>query len=169
MNLTQSQLAAIKSFIDADGELSVVPNTTDGADAIAQVLNAVRSPEYWVWRTSVTKHEYTRQVSQDGTVFSWSVYIGRSQGERDGWREMFNTRESVDPSQANVRQGFADIFSGAGGAAQRTHMTAVSRRRASVVEWILRTNTAAGTSGAPDNMGAEGPITYQEVYAARNP
>lgn len=168
--LTTAQKQALKAFIVADPTLNAFANNSDGNSAVADALNAVRSPDYWVWRTFVGKHEYTDTVSVDGTSFSWTAYIARSQGERDGWREMFNSRESVNPSLLNVRQAFADIFSGStnNAPAQRTHLTAMSRRKATAVEYALRTNAAAGTSVAPDTLGSEGPITYQEVQDARN-
>ncbi len=59
--------------------------------AIAEFFNLTASPDYWIWRTSVTKAEYVQSVSVDGTTFNWTGagFISRSQGERDAWREMF--------------------------------------------------------------------------------
>ena len=169
--LKTTQLQAIKTAIDADPVLSAKPMNGDGDFDIATALNLVRTPDFWVWRTQVSKDELTNSVSQDGTTFAWTGagFITRSVGERDAWRELFDRLGNVNPSLANVRQAFTDIFSGATAPApaNRTHLATVSRRRATLVEHVLRTNTAAGTTAAPDTMGAEGPITPYEVQAAR--
>ena len=172
MHLTPAQLATLKAAIDADPTMSALPLNDDGATAIAVILNTIRSPDYWIWRTAVSKEEYVNGLGPEGTVFSWTGagFITRSVGERDAWRELFNSRGVANPSLTPVRQAFTDIFSGATAPApaNRTHLAAVSRRRATLVEWILRTNTAVGSTAAPDTMGAEGPVIYQDVVASRN-
>lgn len=173
MALTSAQLATLKAAIDADAELAAIPNNPDGAFAIALLLNATAAPDYWVWRSKVTQADYVSTTSLDGTTWSWTTYIQRSQGERDGWREMFADTGAVNPSNANVRAGFADVFSGAGGATQRTHLTSMSRRKATRGEKVFATPTVGGSgqrgsSANPDTMGFEGSLTYNDVDAARN-
>lgn len=166
MPLTPAQLATIKAAIVADGTLNAIPNNSDGNTEVAEALNLDASPAFWVWKSRVTESEYTAQASVDATTWSWPAYIARSQGERDGWQRMFSDG-AVDPSQVNVRQGIADIFSGTGIAVtQRTHLLTVSRRNASRVEKLLATGT--GSTAAPATMGFEGPITYFQVADARN-
>jgi hypothetical protein len=124
-SLTPSQRITLKADIAADPVLSLLPNTPDNVVAIAQAYALDASPDFWVWRTAVLESEYTREPSVDGTSWSWTAYIGRSQGERDAWARMFmGGLGGANPSLANVRQGFADIFSGAGGASQRAHLLA---------------------------------------------
>ena len=173
MALTTAQLATLKAAIAADSELAAIPNNPDGAFAIALLLNATPVPDYWVWRSKVTQAECVSTTSPDGTTFSWSVYIGRSQGERDAWREMFADTGSVNPSNANVRSAFADIFSGAGGATQRAHLLSIGRRKATRGEKIFAAATVGGSgqrgsSANPDTMGFEGSLTYNDVDTARN-
>jgi hypothetical protein len=170
--LTAAQLLALKNDIAADPALASQPLSPDGAFAIAAVYNSEAASPFWVWRTSVTESEYTRQagVDTDGvtpTNWSWTTYIGRSQGERDAWPRLFmGGGTGCNPSLANVRQAFADIFSGAGGAAQRTHLSAVSRRKATRIEKLF--SAGAGTASAPAVLSLEGPITYQQIDQARN-
>lgn len=164
--LSTAQQAVVKADILADPTLNSQPNNSDGAFAIADAYNVAAVIDFWVWRTSVTEAECVGTNSVDGTTWSWTSYIGRSQGERDGWREMFADTGRINPAQANIRQGLADIFSGAGGAAQRTHLLAIARRKASRIERLLATGT--GSTAAPATMGFEGPVIYQDILTARN-
>jgi len=166
MSLTPVQQATIKADILADPVLNALPNNEDGAFAIAAIYNIVAVPDFWVWRTSLPQLEIVSTTTLDGTVWSWPIYIGRSAAERDCWREMFADGGSVNASLANVRQGFADIFSGVGGLAQRTHLLAVGRRQATRTEKLLATGT--GSTTTPATMSFEGNISYQDVLIARN-
>lgn len=168
MALTTAQLQALKADIAADGTLGQIAHTPDNAFTIAAAYNAAASPDYWVWRTSVSQLEIVTTTTADGTAWSWPAFIARSQGERDGWREMFADGGSVDASLANVRQWFADIFSGSANSAptQRTHLLAVGRRKATRAEKLFATGT--GSTGSPGTMGFEGTITDADVTAAWN-
>jgi hypothetical protein len=166
MPLTSAQNATLKAFILADPTLSAQPNNSDGNDFIRIALNVIASPDFWVWRTFVSQQEIVSATTQDGTVWNWTTYIGRSQGERDGWREMFADTGGINPSLTNVRQGLADIFSGAGGAAQRTHLLTVGRRKATIVEKLFATGT--GSTASPAIMVIEGGLTINDIDVARN-
>lgn len=164
--LTAEQLPALKADIQADGTLSGILNNSDGNTVIAAAYNASASPDYWVWRTFVSDAELYETTSIDATVWSWSIYIARSQAERDSWRQMVNMKGGINPSLANTRTGIADIFSGAGGANQRAHLTSLGRRKASRVEKLFAVGN--GQTATPSTMASEGPITADEVQAARN-
>jgi hypothetical protein len=170
MILTTAQLQALKADIAANSDLNVFPNNSDGNFAIAALYNALAAVDFWVWRTTVTKAEYTQSTSIDGTTFNWTGagFITRSVGEQNAWAELFNHTQSVNPSLPNVRQAFADILSGgtAPAPANRTHMLTVSRRKASRVEKVLA--TGVGSTASPGTMGSEGPIAYQDIEQARN-
>jgi hypothetical protein len=167
--LTTQQLTAIKANILANPDLSSQPETADGAFAIAALYNLTASPDFWVWRTFVSKAEYVQSTGPDGTVFNWTGagFITRSVGERDAWREIFNGSDSCNPSLPNVRQAFQDIFSGTGVAANnRAHLAAVSRRKATRIEKLLATGT--GSTADPATLGYEEQVTYQDILNARN-
>lgn len=131
MQLSLAQKQELKTFI-----LANYAGQSD--EQIANALNQDASPVYWAWRTSVPKHEATDTVSShtDGspTAFTWGGasggYINRSQGERDAWRELWNSSLTVNPSLANVRTAFVDIFSGSGAGAvgNRNHLWGVCQR-----------------------------------------
>jgi hypothetical protein len=173
MSLAPAQYPALKAAIAADPTLNTLPNEPDSNQAIADAFNAEAAPAFWVWRSSVDESEYTGQPGVDAanagaaTVWSWTAYIARSVGEQNGWARMF-ARGSADPSRANVRQGFADIFSGTSNAApaQRNHLTVLSKRRATRAEKALAAGT--GSFAAPATMGFEGSVNYVDVTAARN-
>ena len=187
MPLTQAQLQTLKTDIAANTntvtfggspvQIKDLPNSPDANAEIAAWYSAQASPSYWLWRTSIFESEITRSASADATTWSWTAYIGRSQGERDAWARLFMGGGSgMNPSLTNVRQGLADIFSGAGGSAQRTHLLAICRRPALRVEKLLAVAATGpgndggtrGTATNPDATTHEGYITYQDVTAARN-
>ena len=166
MALTALQSQTLKADILADPVLAAQPQTADGAFAIAATYNQIAAPDFWVWRSAVPQHEIVGAPSLDGTVWSWTSYINRSQGERDGWREMFADTGGINASRPNVRQGLADIFSGLSGAGQRAHLLAIGRRLSTRAEKLFATGT--GTTATPATMTAEGSLTYQDVLTARS-
>lgn len=169
MELTDAQVVTLKADILADPVLAAEPMNSDGAFAIAAAYNLEATPltPFWVWRTLVTKNEMTSNTSDVATTFSFPQLIARTVQEQFGWRELFNGSDSCNPSLPNVRQGFADVFSGAqaGPVAQRAHLLAISRRKATRIEKLLATGTGSTTS--PGTMGFEGPVSYQQIEAAR--
>jgi hypothetical protein len=170
VTLSAAQLVALKNDIAADPVLNAQPRNSDGADAVAKAYNLPATPDFWVWRSSVSLDEYVNSVSVDGTTFSWTGtgYITRAQGERDAWVAMFQATGSANPSLANVRQAVADIFSGntAPAPANRTHLLTISRRKASRAEKLFATGT--GSTGTPATMGWEQPggLTGLDVLQA---
>jgi hypothetical protein len=168
MALTTEQKTAVKADIEGDVVLNAFPNNSDGAFAIAAIYNTLASPDTWGWRTYVSKNEITSSAGPEGTTFSFPQLIARTAGEQFGWRELFNGTESCNPSLPNVRQGFADVFSGAqaGPTAQRTHLLAVARRKLTRLEKLLASGT--GSTGSPATMTFEGQVGYQDIQDARN-
>ena len=165
-HLPQQHWAALKAAIAADPVLSLLPHTTDDAVAVATAFNLVASPDYWVWRTFVTEEEITAKPSVDGTVWSWSAYIARSQGERDGWDRIMG--RGINPSLTQDRSAVADIFSGSANSApaQRTHLNAVGRRKALRIEKLLIVAGGLGTTASPSTMQFEGQIDGDDVQRA---
>ncbi len=181
--LTSGQLATLKADIAANNTTIVVggvstaikdlPNNGDVNVEIANWYNGLASPDYWVWKSFVRDQDIYSMPSVDATTWSWSIYIARSQGERDAWRQMVNMAGGVNPSLANVRAGVADIFSGAGGAAQRTHLLTIGRRTATFAEKLLAAATVGGVGNRgitsnPDTLAFEGSVTGADITAARN-
>lgn len=169
MPLTPNQLAALKADIDADPAFNALKGTTDGRYAIAAAYNLTAAPDFWVWRTYVTKSEVVNSTSPDGTTFNWTGngFITRSSGELAAWENLWNASGSINASLPQVRQAFADIFSGSGNAAaNRAHLLAVARRKATRGEKLFA--TGAGSTGTPATMAFEGTVYFSDVDAALN-
>jgi hypothetical protein len=170
VTVTNIQLTTLKADILAAQDLSLLAGTPDGRYEIARLYTLPATPDFWVWRSSVSKEEFTGSTGPDGTTFNWTGagFITRSQGERDAWRELFSVTGHVNPSLANVRQAVADIFSGntAPAPANRTHLLAVSRRKALRMEKLFA--AGAGTTAAPATAGYEGTVSFADVDAALN-
>jgi hypothetical protein len=168
MSLTPAQAATVKADILATPELNAFANNTDGAFAIAALYNLAASPAFYVWKTSLSEQSITSEVSPEATSWNWSAYIARTQGERDGWNRIFGFNGACNPSLPNVRQAFADIFSGSSNSApaQRTHITATAKRTANRIEKLLATGT--GSLAVPATMGFVGDVSYQDINEARN-
>lgn len=166
MSLTTAQNAAIKADILASPDLNAFPNTYDGAYPIADLYNAIATPNFIVWKTLLHEQEITSLTSDENTTWSWPAFIARSASEQEGWARMFNGTYTINPSLVQVRAGIADIFSGGTGAAQRTHLLAISKEKATRIEKLLATGT--GTTADPATRVFVGNITPTEVYAARN-
>lgn len=168
MALTPAQKTTVKNDILANADLSAQPLTADGAYAIADLYNALAAPDFIVWKTRVSEREITSLTSDENTVWSWPAYIARNEAERNGWARMFTGTYSINPALLQVRQGLADIFSGTANSApaQRTHLLAMGKRKATRIEKLLASGT--GTTASPATMTLEGRISFQDVLDARN-
>lgn len=173
VTLTPQQMATLKTYLTTTTDPTLQALVAARADGdIAGNLNSNLSTCV-VWRKLVTLDEYTGTVSPIATSFAYSGtggLISRSQGELVSFIVMFlNPRQAVDPSLANVRAAFTDIFSGAGAAAvnNRNHMAAISKRTATRFEGLYTTGTCTDTT--PGQLVLEGPVTTEVVARALNP
>lgn len=167
--LTPNQLASLKTDILADPVLAAKAGSPDGRYAIAAAYNVNASPDYWVWKTYLTKNDVVSSTSADNTTFNWTGngFITRTVGELMAWENLFNSSGSINPSLANVRQALGDVFSGAGNAAaNRTHLLTVARRKATRGEKLFA--SGSGSTGSPSTMGQEGTVTFNDVDTALN-
>lgn len=166
--LTPAQRATLKTVAQADTTAAALMTAADDI-GLADWFNANAVPDYWAWKTRLTRAEAVQGTSVDGTTFNWTGagFIGRSQGERDAWREMWNHEGACNPSLPNVRAAFADIFSGATAPApaNRTHLLTMARRKVSVAERALA--TGLGTTVSPSIMAWEGPMSYADASLIR--
>lgn len=170
MALTQAQLATLKADILADPVLNAKANNSDGAFEIAAAYNLIAVPDFWVWRTAVTKHEITNDTSRNLTTFTWvgNGFITRSVGEQAAWTELFNSSLTINPSRPSVRQAFLDIFSGVGNAAaNRIHLDTVARRKATRAQKLFATGTGLDTAVGSGTMTVENDLSFTDVQTAR--
>lgn len=167
MALTTPQLQTLKAAILAETDPTFVEYRTNGQTPLmSEWLNGQASPAYYVKRTSLSRHDILTGTSDEGTTFSWAggAYITRSQGERDAFREMFNSTGTVNPSLPSIVAAFNDIFSGAGGVGNRAHIVAMSRRPATRFEKLYA--SGAGSKASPSTLVVDQPVTDQDIGAA---
>jgi hypothetical protein len=159
MALTPQQKTTLKAFILADQTLSAFPNTADGAFDMAPLLNADATPAFIVWKTSVSIDEIMRNG------MDWARVDNLTVGKARIW-DWLGRLGSFDASKTNVRAGIDACWVGtAADVAVRTQVYTHCKRNASVVEKLLASGT--GSDAIPATMGFEGPISYQDIQAAR--
>lgn len=163
--LTPAQLATLKADILADPVLAAIPNNADGHFAIAAIYNLIVSPDYWVWRTAVSRSEIYNDVSPAGTSWNWTTYKNQGATEQNAWTQMF-MGDVANFAKQNLRDGIGAIFTGSAQAnAQRDHCLAMGRRKAKRAEKLFATGN--GSTSTPSTMVFEGNITANDVEQAR--
>jgi hypothetical protein len=185
MALTSAQQATLKAAILADPNLNTgFPTNSDGASAIASLLNALASPTFLVWRTeapvsdvldAIDFTKYTPTDAPDNTT----TYLNRSinvQIKQINLQLLLQGRDRINASKANVRAALRDatiqLPTGAAGAAVTagganavTVLTACTRS-ATLGEKYLAGGTAT-TGGVTANLlGFEGALSYPDVMGA---
>lgn len=160
MYLTPEQQATLKAFVEADPVLSTYPHTYDGAYDLTAEMQLTATPEFIVWRTSVTKDE----IMQNG--FDWVRVDNLSVGKARIWEWLFdNQARTFNPSKVNVRAGIDETWKGtAADLAVRAAVYAHCKRAANVLEKLFAAGT--GTVASPATMVIEGRISYIDVHSA---
>lgn len=175
MNLTLSQLQVLRTW----GLALQAANNTLSEFHLTAMANALATPDYWVWKSNVTRSEMYHSTSPSGSTWNWATYKAQSVPEQNSWTQMF-MGDSGPIGQVNFRSGIASIFTGSAAQnTQRDHCLAIGRRRATVAEKLLAiavtsppANTGNNSSDArgsvtnPDNLGAEGEVTVQNIVDA---
>jgi hypothetical protein len=156
--LTNQQLTTLKAYIDSVPEWAALPNNSDTAYFIAQELNKPAAPAFIVWKTNVPRNEV-------GKAFVASALAAITAGNNDKLANFAAWNESVNPSRADQRQFFDDVFSVAAGATTRAALLALWKRSANSVEKLFA--TGAGSDASPATMTFEGSVSYQQVEQAR--
>lgn len=160
--LTAAQIASIRALTLVEPALAAFVAAQNDYEIMAW-WNAPAAPDFIVTKTTLSRHDILTATSLEGTTFAWAggAYITRAQGERDAFREMFNSTGTVNPTTASIQAAFTDIFSGAGGVGNRAHIVAMGKRKATRAEKALATGT--GTLIAPAALTFEGNIGSQEM------
>lgn len=179
--LTNAQKTTLKAAIEADNALNAKPNNPDGNAEILLALMQAASPDYYVWRSNVSRADVYNLTGDGSSSWDWTLYKGQAVAEQNAWTQMF-MGDQANFGLLNIRVGVGKIFTGSAQQnAQRDHVLSVGRRKATVLEKILavavisppantgnNTGTARGTTTNPDLLGFEGSLTTDEIEAARN-
>jgi hypothetical protein len=160
-DLNLAQLSTLKAAILADPtQATNVANAN--WQAIADWLNAPDPAGVNCWKTSLT---------QDAVwdVMDWTVFINRSQGERDCFRMLFMGRGVINPSRLNVRRAFADIFSGTTAAVVNLRNALLNLFQRPITRGEKLFATPSADLPAILTLVVEGPFTAWDVMAAMDP
>lgn len=198
MNLTPAQLTTLKVNILANvtpipvgqpfaGTLvNAVPNNGDGNAQVAWWYNQTATPNFWVWRTNVSRRDVYFTVPDTNSAFDFVTYKAQAVPEQGAWTQMF-MGDAADFGNIAMRNGVFAVFSGnAAQNLQRAHIFAVGRRVCNRAEKIFAVapSSAGGIVVGPNNgntitdlLGAttnsavmpfEGSITASEVRESLN-
>jgi hypothetical protein len=161
--LTTSQQATLKADILADPAFASLPHTSDGAFAIAAAYQLPATPDFYVWRSSVSQDE----IMQNG--FDWTRVDNLSVGKARIWEWLFTNQDrAFNPSKPNVRAGIEAVWVGtAADLAVRAAVYLHCQRTANRLEKLFATGTGtAMPNGSPATMAVEGYVSYAEVFTA---
>ena len=168
MALTTAQLITLKAAILADAVLNAYPNTSDGNFDMASGgpnqnlgLRALAAgPNNIGWKSNVV-------INAIGDAINGTELAGLSTLNNTRLQTLVQLSESgVNPSVANRRQFFDDIFSGAGGVNTRAALLVLWKRTLNKLEKIFAIGT--GSDASPATLVVEGSISGADVTAARN-
>lgn len=157
MALTPAQNTTIRNWVLADPVLSLLPANSDSASTIAAALNTTASPAFTVWKTEVSRNEV-------GKAFVATALSSITTGNNDKLNNFAAWNETINPSRADQRQFFDDVFSVAAGASTRAALLVLWKRLATVAEKLLATGT--GSDAVPASTTFEGTLSYSEVSFA---
>ena len=184
--MTPAQLTTLKAAIVANATWNAFPFNTDGAFAIAKLLNVTASPVQNMWRTNVPVADvfdaidWTKYTPAD-VADTTAIFLNRCaviNVKQMNLQNMLIGRDRIDASKLNIRAGLRDAVIAlpagaagaavsAGGAGGVTVLTACVRL-ATEVEKILRgADATTGTVTAALPI-FEGIVSYNDVEAARN-
>jgi hypothetical protein len=151
------QINALNTYATTDTESQACIAAGDDG-CLYNRLNAAST--FTVWRTRVEE----QNIYQD-SGFNFSLVDGLTAGKRDEWNLLFKTN-SANPSRANIRAGFLDIWSGtAAKSAVNAVILELSKRFATNAESVLATGT--GSNASPGLLTFEGTISFQDVARIR--
>jgi hypothetical protein len=162
MALTPAQNTAFKAAVVADTTLNTLPPTADSAFEIARQFNLLATPDFFVWRSSISIDE----IMQNG--FDWTRVDNLTIGKARIW-EWMTAVGTVKPNQANVRAGVLAVFTTAADLANRLSVFGHCQRQATRAEKLFSTGAGTTTTDqgvGPATMTFEGNLSYQDVTTA---
>lgn len=186
-NLTQSQYAQLKTFINAETNPTFVGYRNAGSTGqMAEWLNLYPAADYMLWNTrtkvseildSISWDKYTPTDVADNTA-TFTNRILSVQTKQMNLQNMLIGRDSIDASKANIRAGLRDAViqlptgaSGAattaGGANGATVLTACTRKATNGEKYFATVSATNGTVSAFLPV-VEGKFSNEDVVNALN-
>lgn len=175
MSLTTAQKISLLAAINADNTMSVIPKNSDGAYAIANLLNLDAPTVYIVWRPTTHASDIMDAITwaalTPNDALSTTNQVLICQAKQLNLQILLQGRDTIATGKTNVRGGLSDALlnvpSGNSGNVQDAgwlgtgKVKATISRQASVVEKLFA--VGAGTAGTPSSLVVEGPISPQDV------
>lgn len=152
--LSTAQQATLKASILADGTLAAAVTAGDDM-TVAAAYNAAAAPAFVVWKSNVSIGQVGDKINATELAGLTTANVTRLQAIAQ------YAPNGVNPSLADRRQGFDDIFSGAGGTITRPALLALWKRTATRAEKALATGT--GSDATPATLTSEGSLSPNEV------
>ena len=150
-SFTPTQISALRADAQANAQ-ACIASGDDGC--VANYLNSQSA--FVVWKTNIRVADVYALAG-----FDFTLVDGLTQGKRDEWRMLF-TGDVSNPSQANIRAGYVDVWSGTTPkVAVQTAILTYAKRFATNAEKVLATGT--GTTVAPANLTWEGLIQPSDI------
>jgi hypothetical protein len=150
--MTPQQLATLKAAILADPTQAALA-AQNSFGQIAAIYQANASPDYWVWRSSISRFAIYHETSPSGTSWDWTTFKNQTVPEQGAWREMF-MGDTTNFANGKVRAGVSNIFGAAN--AQTVHCFASARRKANIGEKLFAIETP---DTPPAKVGQVGGVT----------
>ena len=184
--LTTAQATTLKNFIAADGTLSQIPKTTDGAYAIVAALN-VPVTTFWVWQTQTNVSDiynnilwanFTPNAPASGAGTDAANYMLFNQGKQFNLQILIGGGSpTLATSKVNIIAGLQDSLTGllringvavpAGGGWPAVQLSI--QRNPTVLEKLFAATTATtvstgvGTQANPATLIIEGGLQPNDI------
>ena len=110
-----------------------------------------------VWKSLVA-------VKETGAAFNGTEWAGMTSANHTRLQTVAQYLDTYNPSSADIRAMFNDIWSGAGGANTRASLLTLWKRSATKGEKIFATGT--GSDASPGILGFEGTISNDDILSA---
>lgn len=153
MQLTNAQKNTLRAFVAADPTLNAIPQTADGAFALAEALNETKE-DFFVWKTSMVTEELF-----DGVQFTAVDALSVGKARIFEWMILAG---SVRPASNSIRVAITQCFGAA--SASEVAIFAAMKRNATILESVLANTTTGGAgNGAeatPAKLRVEGSIEW---------
>ena len=152
--LSATQINSLHSYVLTDSTSQACITAGDDG-CLYNRLNSQSS--FIVWKTRLNEQDI-----YNSSGFNFTLVDGLTAGKRDEWINFIFKNGSCDPSKANIRAGFTDVWSGtAAKVAVNDAILELSKRAATVAESVLATGT--GTTNSPGLLTFEGNISFQDL------
>ena len=183
--LTAPQQLIVKTYVEADQVLNLLPHNIDNAGTIADTLRQVASPSWYVYRTDMPKSEVqnavlyanmtpAQAIPANNTSEALQIWIAKNllaQGKQFNLQNLLLGGDTMNFALPNIRSGFQDALTflptkndGSDQQAGWPALQLIISRPATIVEKILSTGT--GSQASPATMSYEGSVSADDILTA---